>query len=213
MKKLMLMVVVCVFLFSGIAHAVPVQWTTASGGNGNWYEFIDPGQYIPWNTAREGAESSSWLGMTGYLVTTTSSAENAFVIQAFLTNAPVSWIFNGAFQPEGTQEPTGGWTWVTGEIWSYTNWRPSEPNDNPLLGGEDVIQVFTNLSDFAPGSWNDLHDNIPGYPRGGYIIEYGSTGGVGGGGGSAPVPEPATMLLLGSGLVGLAGFRRKFRKK
>ncbi len=39
----------------------------------------------------------------------------------------------------------------------------------------------------------------------------GSGGGGGGGGGSAQVPEPATLFLLGSGLLGFFGLRKKNR--
>jgi len=39
-----------------------------------------------------------------------------------------------------------------------------------------------------------------------------STGTGTGTGGTPPVPEPGTMLLLGSGLISIAGLRRKFNK-
>lgn len=52
------------------------------------------------------------------------------------------------------------------------------------------------------GDWGEF---ISGINEGDVVVAFGSP--------TAPVPEPATMLLLGSGLIGLAGFSRRFRKK
>ena len=168
-------------ILSTSALGAPVQWSTAAGGNGHYYEAVAFTPGTNWNDARDAAALSTHLGQPGHLATVGSQAENDFV-QTVMGGTLVDG-FIGGYQPAGSPEPSGNWQWVTGESWSYDNWRSGEPNN--ANNNENVLKIFA-----SSGEWNDVPDSN--YVDG-YIVEY--------------VPEPATLTLLALGALAL--FRRR----
>ncbi len=108
------------------------------------------------------------MGLRGYLATVTSASENAFIQSQFGANFAGSFSTSptwfGAFQPAGSVEPAGGFGWLTGEAFAYTNWGPGEPNNNLVAGNENVVEIRND------GLWNDTSETRIGQ---GYLVEFG----------------------------------------
>ena len=172
----------------------PVSFTLPTGET-HWYEVV----YLPeggvnWVQAAYLAEVSG-----GYLASITSSEENEFVFSLiademywFQWDETHNYVMNGPFlggyQTSGSTEPEGGWAWLSGEAWSFSNWcidgaaEDSDPRNNTqpndATGDQDII-AYGEIN--APVSyWGDFPIrfstyNSP-YEGGsyGFIIEYNS---------------------------------------
>ncbi|MCH2153250.1 MAG: hypothetical protein MK089_07915, partial [Phycisphaerales bacterium] len=141
-----------------------VQWKVEDGGNGHWYQLMTQSGGMTWSDADTLADTSG-----GHLATLTSEEENTFVTDAIDNSGSVQpWI--GLYQDtdaDDYSEPFGGWRWVNGETYDWTNWDVSEPSDGGGIG-EDETNIWLSGSGRTRGTWNDYRLNY----GDGYVIEW-----------------------------------------
>ena len=154
----------------GMRDRTLIPWEEADGGNGNTYEVVARPNGITWAEAKLEAEQAG-----GHLVTLTSAAENEFV-HSLISHRPDVWLENnlhgpwiGAFQPPEAPEPDGGYQWVTGEPFEFTNWLPPGEPNNFFGDNEDFVHFLSGDPNVSTPTWNDGLDTERLY---GYIIEY-----------------------------------------
>lgn len=197
MKTMMIAFVTSAFVTT-VADAAPFQWTTGSGGNGHWYDFVDVTPDSNFD-AEAAAESSVFMGMLGYLATITSQAEQDFLNANWPGPRPNTGQFRGynSFLIGASDRASEGtFSWIggpeEGQPLGYTNWSSGEPNNN--AGNEDYVTAW--WGDNASGVWND----VPSLTFS-YVVEYGPKP-------TTPVPVPAGFPLFLSGLSILGAMRR-----
>jgi hypothetical protein len=181
-----------------VAYAAPVQWTSASGGNNHYYDFVFSPN-IKWTDADVAAQNLTFDGVHGYLATITSAGENAFMATEFPGEAgPFQNGWLGGFQDHTAtnySEPAGGWSWVTGEPFTYLNWVSGQPDNSG--GNQDYIRSNVSFE------WDDFA-NDPSNPSiqyvSGYFVEY-------------VVPEPGTLGLLVLAACSLTRRRRATKER
>lgn len=186
---------------------LPAKSFTNPNGDTHYYQVVHlPDGNLNWYQAAYMAERAG-----GYLASITSPEENAFVFEQ-VNDDKYFWRFPayvegkskhnhyeitigpflGGYQPGGSEEPAGGWRWLTGEAFAYTNWaqnlddgiKDKDPRDNtqPNDSGQENQRVmgFGELN-VPVSTWGDYMDDVGTYGRErlpgrsyAFIIEYDS---------------------------------------
>jgi hypothetical protein len=179
-----------------------VQWKVEDGGNGHWYEAVYVTEGITWPVARDAAYARG-----GYLACLTSAEENQFAYSHSLIDPNNYYLWLGGYQDHNSpdySEPAGGWTWLSGESWNYTNWDPGWPEPNNGDGGWEEWGDQDVLASTSGGLWDDgWADGAWTSGAYGYVVEYNSQS----------IPEPTTLIiwaLLGGLAITVDWWRRRW---
>lgn len=166
------------------------------GENGHFYEYIDDSE-ISWDDANASANSKSYLGLQGYLVTVTSQDENDFVAQKLQGDGWIGASDDTSFSYI-SEDDSGHdqWYWVTGpesgtHFWTgddgegftcdtdgcgeavsgqYSNWDNGINDEEPNDYFGEASENYAHFYYEADGKWNDF-PNAQGAD--GYVVEYG----------------------------------------
>jgi Collagen triple helix repeat (20 copies)/Lectin C-type domain len=152
-------------IYIAVAPATPVQWRSEFGGNDHWYVLVPDRQ--EWALARDKAQNLILAGKRGHLATISSASESSFLTMTVLAHAESSGAWLGALRDQNVEfaDPVNGWSWITGEPWSSTNWNPGEPNGGAYWRENCVIAIPS-----WSGRWNDSRCSGDGVAY--YIVEF-----------------------------------------
>lgn len=156
----------------------PVRWNQ----NGHFYAYVPGG--ISWTNAATAAAGLRFRQSAGHLVTIGSADEQNFLVTNVLfplrnTNANI-WIGLSDAAVEGQ------FRWVTGELLTYSNWQPGEPNNG---GNEDYAHMSAFGGTFR---WNDISNT----GLDGYVVEFEDTANPLLGNDQDPDGDPLQTILV-----------------